>query len=66
MTKFYLIKYKEKKENIANDIYNKDKNTIYKSKTSKIKVSNSNFLLIKKQQYQNGKYENGNNTILFI
>ena len=43
MTKFYLIKYKEKKENIANNIYNKDKNTIYKSKTSKIKVSNSNF-----------------------
>ena len=43
MTKFYLIKYKEKKENIANNIYNKDKNIIYKSKTSKIKVSNSNF-----------------------
>ena len=36
-TKFYLFKYKEIKENIDNNIYNKDKDTIKKSNTWKLK-----------------------------
>ena len=48
MSILYLLKYKEIKENIDNNIYDKDKDTIYKSKTSKIKMSHSNFELNKK------------------
>ena len=47
-TKYYFLKYKEIKVNIDNNIYNKDKDPIYRSKTSKIEVSYSNFELNKK------------------